>query len=495
MAIAKNIALHGIWGVTKYEFSSSSSSLLWTSMLALIFRIFGASQMVPLILNIIFAVLILVFIYVILKSRGFPGWFNFSILCCFIILPPLLPLAFTGLEHVLHILAAIMFLYYASLLLSADGKNLRLIAAVVSLGILLPVIRYEGIVIVAASAFLFILQKRFWTALCLTVLPLIPIFAFGIYSISKGWSFFPNSLLLKGSLPDVYSLGDFIRFVSALSSSFMPFKVFVVVSIAFVLFVLSGTIYIWIRKPPSLKSVRFNILFLFGANVVLYLVYARSGWSYRYQSFLVSLLLLVVILLLRKETFSFSTGKVKSLKAKLSIVFLILVICLLSYNGFRLTSQAPTTSNNIYEQQFQMASFLSKFYQNEGVALNDIGASNYFADIKCIDLWGLSNLQISKIRREGNFDSGIIREITQKEDVKIAIVYDSWFDEEGGSILPSEWIKTGRWKISNNIIAGDDVVSFYAVSRIEAQRLEGFLKQYSQSLPSDVSQSIWHVTN
>ena len=33
MAIAKNVANHGVWGVTQHEFTSSSSSILYTLIL------------------------------------------------------------------------------------------------------------------------------------------------------------------------------------------------------------------------------------------------------------------------------------------------------------------------------------------------------------------------------------------------------------------------------------------------------------------------------
>lgn len=489
LAIAKNFALYDVWGVTKYEFSSSSSSILWTSLLAIVFKIFGPAEILPLLLNIIFAVLILIFVYSVLEKQNFPGWFNLIILFGFIVLPPLLPLIFTGLEHILHILVAIMFLYYAARLLSSDKTEFRLIAAVVSLGILLPVIRYEGIVIVAASAFLFILQKRFLTAISLTILPLIPIFAFGMYSISNGWSFFPNSLMLKGSLPDVYSFDDFVKFVSALSGSLMSYNAFIVVSVIFILFIIFVAVYCWIKKPVWLKSFRFNILFLFAANIVLYLVYARSGWSYRYQSFLVTLMLLVVVLLFINKYFFFSKPAVRNSKTILLSAILILFVCVLSYYGIGLMLQIPTTSKNIYEQQYQTAKFLEKYYTNKGIALNDIGTSNYFADIRCIDLWGLSNLEISKARREGKFSSDFIKYITQKNNVNIAVVYDAWFEDNKGDILTKEWIKAGEWKIADNIIAGSDAVSFYALNPKELNNLVLNLKNFSKNLPDDVLQS------
>src|SRR3954471_21493604 len=51
MAIAKNVALNHVWGVQAGSYSASSSSPLWTLLLAAWFRLFGISDVVPLIVN------------------------------------------------------------------------------------------------------------------------------------------------------------------------------------------------------------------------------------------------------------------------------------------------------------------------------------------------------------------------------------------------------------------------------------------------------------
>src|SRR4051812_38397661 len=56
MAIAKNLALHGVWGVRADSFAAASSSPLWTALLGAVFTTVGVRDAVPLCLNTVFAV-------------------------------------------------------------------------------------------------------------------------------------------------------------------------------------------------------------------------------------------------------------------------------------------------------------------------------------------------------------------------------------------------------------------------------------------------------
>jgi len=69
MSVAKNFVEHGVFGVTRYEFSSSSSSLLWTGLLIICFSLFGVKEMIPFLLNILFASILMLVLYNFLKKQ------------------------------------------------------------------------------------------------------------------------------------------------------------------------------------------------------------------------------------------------------------------------------------------------------------------------------------------------------------------------------------------------------------------------------------------
>jgi len=98
MTIARNLALHGSWGITPGHFGPASSSPLWTLLLAATHRLVGGRDATPLVLNLMFGVLI---------AFGY-DFFGPNLL--------LLPLA---------VLALVMFMTAMSLLLAAANVYLR----------------------------------------------------------------------------------------------------------------------------------------------------------------------------------------------------------------------------------------------------------------------------------------------------------------------------------------------------------------------------------
>jgi hypothetical protein len=135
-----------------------------------------------------------------------------------------------------------------------------------------------------------------------------------------------------------------------------------------------------------------------------------------------------------------------------------------------------------------MGVFINQYYQGSTVALNDVGAVNFLADIHCLDLWGLANRAVTSAKRTHNFHTRDIASLSRQAGARVAIVYDHWFAGEVGG-LPAEWVRVGQWTIQNNVVVGGDTVSFYALDASEVSHLSQCLREFSLRLPRDVIQS------
>jgi hypothetical protein len=102
MSIAKNLAERGVWGVSDYGFASASSSPLWTFLIALTYIPFGASELTPLIMNVMFAIGVNVAIHHGLRRYHVPNGISFIVQISLIILLPMNTLVLGGMEHVLQ---------------------------------------------------------------------------------------------------------------------------------------------------------------------------------------------------------------------------------------------------------------------------------------------------------------------------------------------------------------------------------------------------------
>src|SRR5262249_6614239 len=114
------------------------------------------------------------------------------------------------------------------------------------------------------------------------------------------------------------------------------------------------------------------------------------------------------------------------------------------------------------------------------------GAISYLGDVRLLDLFGLADLEVGRLKLERRYDTRAIRELARARGVKVAVVYDEWFDKMGG--VPREWGRAGEWTITHNVVCGSDSVTWYAVDRAEAAPLIQHLRDFSTRLPPDVRQ-------
>lgn len=490
MAMAKNFARSGTWGVTRYEFSSSTSSLLWTLLLSACDLLFGTRDTTPLILNLLFSTLLLAAVYLVLLRRArIHATKRFLLLAASLFLTPLLPLIFSGMEHTAQILIDLAFVYLSARVLAREGFALNDVRSVCLLALapLVTMVRYEGLFLIAVACVMFLLRRgRLVYALLMGALAVAPLLVYGVVSVEHGAFWLPNSVLLKGTSPAQ-------GYTVLLKHAILQIKL---APHLLMLLLLALGCYGLRRRRLARKWEEGQLLLLiFMAATVLHITFASVGWFYRYEAYLVAMGLLINGALLLREvgpsraSFDMGAERARGPEPARSLLLALFVVCALwlGYRGLGAAVETPRAMTNIYEQQYQMAAFLRDYYQGAAVAANDIGAINYFADIRCLDLWGLGSADVARARLARRFDTAKILELGGARRISIAIIYSGWFEEFGG--VPPEWLKVGQWRNLDCVVCGNDTVSFYAADPSEAEPLKRNLKAFSARLPRYVVQS------
>lgn len=231
------------------------------------------------------------------------------------------------------------------------------------------------------------------------------------------------------------------------------------------------------------------MLAIFISIALLHLLFANMGWFYRYEAYLVSMGIFINSIVLyqffQRYRINFSINKTLRYLILITLLFSLIIIPL-APKGCYSFSETSLATHNIYEQQYQTGLFINEFYSNESIVLNDIGAVNYLTDIKCIDIYGLGNKDVVKALKNGSYNAEMVSRLTEKNNVKLIVIYENWFKN-----LPSKWIKVCDWKIKNNIVCGNDMVSFYVIGPREKNNLIENLRKFSSKLPKDIEIKIY----
>jgi hypothetical protein len=151
--------------------------------------------------------------------------------------------------------------------------------------------------------------------------------------------------------------------------------------------------------------------------------------------------------------------------------------------GTTALDKAAQACINIYEQQYQMAIFTNRYYNQSTVALNDIGAVGYFTDTKIVDLWGLASVEVARSRKQHYWTPEFLDSLCKANKVEMAIIYDVWFSD----LLTKKWNKAATWQIQNNVICGDSFVSFYTIDSSAKNTLQQRLRSFEARLPPSVT--------
>jgi hypothetical protein len=491
MAMSKNLAQHGVMGLTRHEFSFSSSCPLWIWLIALGNLLTGTAWWVALLLGLLGGVGVILAAHRILQTSGIGNRAAIFGLLSLIVLTPLPALAVSGMEHVLHIALVLWFVARACAWLTGQ-PSLAPFLKILALVPLMVLTRYESLFLAGIFALLLLARKKWVHAGSILAAALAPVVLLGMVSVSKGWQWLPNSLLLKGNIPDLSSFRGILNLLGLRSVGLLFGTPHLVALVAALL-----AISIWrsARGEGIWTRGQLWIVFALGGTLI-HLQFASVGWFYRYEAYLVALGVIALLVnrideLVRFRPRRHPVAAQNRLPNRSAAVLAAAIIAIpLFSRGAEALWGFPEAAHNVFEQQYQMALFFRTYYPGASIALNDVGAVNYFADIRCLDLVGLCDRRILRLKKHRAYDTPEMARCAAAAQVQVAAVYDTWFTGSFGPLIPAAWRRVGSWHIADNSFLGGDTVTFYAVQPQEAEKLERSLREFASRLPAGVAQKL-----
>jgi hypothetical protein len=219
-------------------------------------------------------------------------------------------------------------------------------------------------------------------------------------------------------------------------------------------------------------------------GILLHLQFASVGWFFRYEAYLVALGL---------SALACNLLDLMAWEGRLPRIVLVVIAAAIfvigkpmAVRGVAALTGFRNASYNVFEQQYQMAKFLNRYYNGASIAANDVGAINFINDLHCLDLVGLANREVFRLKRVHAYDTEAMESLADRAHVRIAMVYKTWFDGKRGPKIPAGWELVGEWRVTDNGFLGGDTVGFYAAGPQETEYLARSLESFSPQLPQTV---------
>lgn len=460
LSLARNI-LQGSYGMNSGEFAAPASSIIWPFLIAP-FTALPIGVYAPLILSMAAAIGSIT-----LLARMFAEAFGrvearytqaaqAILLIWLMVTANLIGLTFTGMEHNAQICCTLLIL--RGLLIERERRMVPwwLCAAI----ILAPLLRYECLVL-SGLAMIYLLWRRHvgQAALCAGVIVVV-MGAFTAMLASHGVGLLPSSVISKSSAYGT-SVGDFLG--SRLQKIFLSQPGLVLLAcIAAML----------LKTRSALQPVAW----IMAATSAIHLLFGRTAGYPRYEMYLLASNCAFLIIAHPERIMSI----LQRVRPILATITLIIITPLVSVTSLIATIEMPIGSNNVYEQQFQMARFVSDYYQAP-IAVNDIGLVTWGGKQPVLDLWGLASYPALQLRLGDTPDPIWMQQIAQQHDVHLVMIYSYWFKD-----VPPSWVPLGTLRLSRFEATVTDKVTFYATDEAAAQRVRAMLPQFVATLPPAV---------
>ena len=484
LAMARTWIASGNLGIWPGAFAPATSSPLWTALVTALSYPLGVRVWLPYALDVLSCLLLLCLFWwgtvgvgvgLLPRAGRRPAWWWYVPALLLPVIGHLPGLTLSGLEHPLH--AALTIAFAVALFRVLQGGEPPLGTGLYLLALLLPLTRLEGAFAVAVGALLLLLRRRVGPAVTIALLGALPTALLGLAFRARGAYFLSNSIVAKAvPVADLHGWLTYVhdRFLWNLKVDQTLEPVLLVALI--------WAFEAWrSRRRPAMEEASF-----FLAVAALHLALADTGWFDRYEAYLIDL----GLFFFARHTWPRALpGPIATLRREGALgaglaCFLIFGFGANKVDDLRAT---PLATNNIYEQQYQMARFIAAYYPRGAVVANDVGLISLEAGGPVTDLAGLGSTDILRLLRADGGRPGLrpdqVEPILRRNGADVIVIYPQWFSPA----LTAGWYPVATWTIGKQqVTPAFTSVTFYAHSAAQFPALRRNLAAFAPQLPTDV---------
>ncbi|MFN7961316.1 MAG: hypothetical protein U0002_08600 [Thermoanaerobaculia bacterium] len=474
LAIARNFAQHGVWGVSPDTFASASSSPLWCLLIAAIFKVAGVWSGISLLLNLLCASGVIALAYGILQRLKVAAWASLPLLLLMVAGAPLHGIVFVGLEHSLHSLLSLAFLFLAAEEVTLGEAAWAPAWWLPALAALLPITRYEGLFVLLLGAAFLALRRRFGRAALVAGLGLAPVVAFGAYSLAHGGYFLPNSVLLKAGLMDASPAAMLMPFRPADYDKLWKHP-------DLLLLALGGALaFLWRLRRDGTPWRTETLLPLWSTLAILAQVrYGALGWLFRYEVYVITAGVVAVGAAVACNTEGRKPWLAGLHPAAPWAALLVCVFLLVPFGerAERGTYEALYGGRDRWIEHVLPAQFVAAFYPHASVVFNDIGAVGFYSQARILDLVGLGSEEPLRLRRlPQGFTKVDVERWTREQNAELAVLQVPWKEIE--AITPDSWVAVATIRLPEDVVYHNRAIRIYACHPDQADRLRQQVEEF-----------------
>lgn len=479
LAVAQQI-LQGGYGVSPGEASAPSSSILFPYLVALLSWA-GAGLYGPLVLNLGALLLLPPLLVAVAAECGgrlerLPTSWLVALTVTVCLSLNLIGLAFTGLEHPLHILLTVVCQLGLLRFLRRGRTEWWWLAAVA----VLPLVRYEALAAVFADVLVLLLFRRFVYAAVAAVAGLAPVAAFGVYLHSLGLPWLPASVLFNSDVATQgLGLADdgLWRFAAALLGALRENVLsFGATHILVLLVVVCWSLHGWRRRRDGTRSDWITpTAVLFCAVVTLAQLAGGSlqSRSARYETYLLFLELSTIAIAWRHVL----GPAVAAMSTRQVAAACLSMLAIGAGYGIH-TADLPGASRIVYTGPYQLRRFLVEVHRAP-VATTWYGLVHNNNPYRVLDLSG----RVSAEARRGQLGQAgpdWMARMVREQGVGLVILRD-------GDIasVPARWTPVGRLVTADTSVFIPPVkATFYVTDQGDQAKTGAQLSAFAATLPA-----------